>query len=255
MEKLKFLSGIPRSGSTLLTSLLNQRPDTYAGNTSNLADMLVVFDGLWETRGVSVTAQTDGLKKEECIEVLKQYRYGKIARPIIFDKSTAWPYPKTIEFMMRYQSEVKIVATVRPINECIASAYKLIATNEETKDSEHIKRIIGDSQFKKYILESYHRLYMGYDKYPDKFLLIEYSDLVSKTQEQMDRISDFIGVEKFTHDINNVAPSGEEDFIWGIKDLHKVRPEVAKQEYSPKELLGDELWEEYSGGEFWNDIP
>ena len=82
MKKLKFLAGIPRSGSTLLTSLLNQRPDTYASNTSNLADMLRTFEHLWETNPpLSATAQTDGLKKEEGVEVLKQYRYGKIDCP------------------------------------------------------------------------------------------------------------------------------------------------------------------------------
>ena len=35
-----FLSTIPRSGSTLLTSLLNQRPDVYATPTSNLCDTI-----------------------------------------------------------------------------------------------------------------------------------------------------------------------------------------------------------------------
>ena len=60
IKKLNFLAGIPRSGSTLLTSLLNQRPDTYASNTSNLADMLVAFEKLWQTNVTSATAKTDG---------------------------------------------------------------------------------------------------------------------------------------------------------------------------------------------------
>ena len=123
MKKLKFLAGIPRSGSTLLTSLLNQRSDTYASNTSNLADMLRTFEHLWETnttamkKSISATAQTDGLQKEECVEVLKQYRYGKIDCPVIFDKSRGWTDLEVIKLMMTNQGEVKIVATVRPINE------------------------------------------------------------------------------------------------------------------------------------------
>ena len=35
-----FLSYMPRSGSTLLASLLNQRPDTYASPTSNLCNTM-----------------------------------------------------------------------------------------------------------------------------------------------------------------------------------------------------------------------
>ena len=250
MKKLKFLVGIPRSGSTLLTSLLNQRPDTYASNTSNLADMLQAFNHLWETNTTSVTAQTDGLKREECIEVLKQYRYGKIDCPVIFDKSRGWPDLKVMDLMRRTQGEVKIVATVRPINECIASVYRLVRSTEDIHGKEiTIKRL------SKHIIDSYKHLRIGYETCPDSFLLIEYGDLIHKTQIQMDRVSDFIGVEKFTHDLNNVPPSTEEDKIWGIKDLHYIRPVVDQHKYSPRELLGDELWEHYSGGEFWNDKP
>ena len=231
MKKLKFLSGIPRSGSTLLNSLLNQRPDTYASNTSNLCDMICAFNKLWETNSTSVTAVTDGLKREECILLLQKQRYDKIDKPIILDKSRGWPDLKIMELMTKVQEEVKIIATVRPINECIASVYKLI---RPTEDSEYIygrEQLVRE--LSQYIIESYKILRLGYETYPDKFLLIEYSDLVNKTQEQMDRISDFIGVEKFTHDTNNVPPSTEEDTIWGVKNLHKILPEVAKQEYSP----------------------
>jgi len=253
MKKLKFLAGIPRSGSTLLTSLLNQRPDTYASNTSNLADMLRAFNYLWETNTASPTAQTDGLKREECVEVLKQYRYGKSGYPIIFDKSRGWPDLKIIQLMLQTQNEVKIVATVRPMNECIASAYKLIRPTEDAEYIHGKESLIED--LTKYIVDSYNKLRNGYAAYPDNFLFIEYAELVNQTQIQMNCISEFIGVEKFTHDLNNVPPSTEEDKIWGIKDLHQIRPVVSQQKYSPQELLGDELWEHYSGGEFWNDKP
>ena len=83
---LNFIESIPRSGSTLLTSLLNQRPDTYASNTSNLCDMIYAFKRLWETNTTNPVAKTDGLTEEECILLLQQQRYSKINKPIIFDK-------------------------------------------------------------------------------------------------------------------------------------------------------------------------
>ena len=253
IKKLNFLAGIPRSGSTLLTSLLNQRPDTYASNTSNLADMLVAFEKLWQTNVTSATAKTDGLKKEECVEVLKQYRYGKTDRPIIFDKSRGWPDPRIIELMMRNQDEVKIVATVRPINECLASVYRLVRPSEDAEYIDGKEKLI--EELSHYIIECYSLLKNGYEEYPDKILFVEYSDLVNQTQSQMDRISDFIGEEKFVHDLENIPPSTEQDEIWGIKDLHHIRPVVGQRKYSPKELLGEDLWQYYSGGEFWNDKP
>ena len=44
-----FLASIPRSGSTLLASLLGQRPDTYVSPTSNLDSIM----------GAVVTAYTE----------------------------------------------------------------------------------------------------------------------------------------------------------------------------------------------------
>jgi len=253
MKKLKFLAGIPRSGSTLLTSLLNQRPDTYASNTSNMADILMAFNGFWETNTTLTTVQSDGLKKEECVEVLKQYRYGKVDCPIIFDKSRTWTDLEVIKLMMKNQAEVKIVATVRPINECLASVYKLIRPSKNAEYIHGKESLIKDLSV--YIINTYTELRNAYKEYPDNLLLIEYDELVNHTQIQMNRISDFIGVEQFTHELDNVPPSTEEDGIWGIKDLHRIRPVVSQQKYSPQELLGDELWEHYSGGEFWNDQP
>jgi hypothetical protein len=44
MQKLYFLVGLPRSGSTLLASLLNQHPDVFASPTSPLMDLLCQTD-------------------------------------------------------------------------------------------------------------------------------------------------------------------------------------------------------------------
>ena len=246
---LHFLSSMPRSGSTLLKCLLNQRPDTYASNTSNLSDMIYAFDHLFETNLGSPLGETDGLSKKTCIEVLQHKRYANIDSPIIFDKGRGWANFEIIEIMSKLQDDVKIVATVRPMNECLASLVKIV------KPDNIVKFLTEENNQIKQLFDSYADLKDSYEKYPDKFLLVTYDDLVHKTQAQMDRISDFIGEEKFVHDLNNIPPSTEEDQIWGIKDLHHVPPVVSQQKYSPQELLGDELWEHYSGGEFWNDNP
>ena len=102
--KLNFLSGIPRSGSTLLTSLLNQRPDTYASNTSNLCDMVLAFNYLWETNTANPVAKLDGLTEEECILLLQKQRYAKINKPIIFDKGRGWF--SLIDIMSKVQNEI-----------------------------------------------------------------------------------------------------------------------------------------------------
>ena len=209
--------------------------------------MIEAFAYLWETNTTSPVGSTDGLSQEECIRLLQHQRYANIDKPIIFDKSRGWA--DIIELMKKVQDTIKIVATVRPVNECIASGMKIF-NPDNLKGSDVATSVWLDS-----ILKSYASIKTNYEKYPDNFLLIEYSDLVNNTQNQMDRISDFIGVKKFNHDLNKVPPSNEEDKVWGIKDLHKVRSKVWAEKYNAQEIIGNYLWEKYEGGEFWNDKP
>ena len=47
MKTLYFLGGFPRSGSTLLGSLLNQHPDIYVSPTSPLGDVVTDIEKIF----------------------------------------------------------------------------------------------------------------------------------------------------------------------------------------------------------------
>ena len=239
-----FLSGLPRAGSTLLTSLLNQRPDTYASATSNLCNTLGATVSTWEK---DPATKAGGGKEIDLYRILK----GIIASrydtdKIIFDKGREWPDPKIMDTMKKVQGDMKIVATVRPVAECLASFAKI-------SKPESIEDFCKKSPLAQYLFSSYETLKKGYEACPENLLLIEYDALVKDTQNEMNRVCDFIGLDYFVHDLNDVADSKEEDKIWGIKDLHKVRKKVRRRRYSYKNVLGKKLWNYYQGGEFWND--
>jgi len=241
-----FLSALPRSGSTLLASLLNQRPDTYVSDTSNLSEIMGATIVGWEN---SFATKASGSKYSELTKILKGIVDNRHPDyPVIFDKGRPWCNPIVINVMMDIQDEVKIVTTVRPIAECLASFVKLTKPDNIT---DFCKR----STWAKHLFETYSVLKAGYEKYPDKFLFIEYDDLVSNPQVQLNRISKFVEIDPFVHDFDNIKDSQEIDEVWGIKDLHKVRRKVSKRKYSAEHILGQSLWNFYQGGEFWNDKP
>ena len=239
-----FLSSLPRSGSTLLTSLLNQRPDTYASPTSNLCDTMGSAVKTWEE---SRETQASGGEQKDLIRILSSImkaRYG--TDKLVFDKGRMWADPRIIKTLSMF-TDVKIVATVRPMAECLASFAKIAkATNIE---------VFCKGPLVEHLLSSYQTLRTGYEEFSDKFLLINYDDLVANTQDQLDLISNFVGMDKFTHDLTNIPDSGEKDEVWDVSDLHKVRKKISKHKYSAREVLGDKLFEVYQGGEFWNDKP
>ena len=53
MKTYHFLAGLPRSGSTVLASILNQNPEVYVTPTSPMLDLLVKNqDNFWELPSV-----------------------------------------------------------------------------------------------------------------------------------------------------------------------------------------------------------
>jgi hypothetical protein len=241
-----FLSSLPRSGSTLLTSLLNQRGDVYATPTSNLADTMGAAVMAWEQ---NPTTKAGSGEEEDIIRILRGIQAGRYdTDKLVIDKSRGWADPTILSTMEKVQGEVKIIATVRPVADCLASFVKVAGPD-------NVNDFCKRGELAAHLFQSYRTLKAGYEAHPDKFLLIEYDDLVADAAAQMDRVADFIGLDHYDHDLANVPDSGEVDEAWGIDGLHKVRPQVRKRTYSPRNLLGEKLYNFYQGGEFWNDKP
>jgi len=243
-----FLSSIPRSGSTLLASLLGQRPDTYVSPTSNLGDIMGAVVISFENTPATQAGQCG---KDELYRTLKSVGEAKYAgrkESIIIDKGRMWPSPKIMETMSKVLGEpIKIIATVRPIAECIADFYKI-------DNGVDIKTWVKTSPLMKHLMQSYETLGQGYEKNPENFCLIEYENLCQDPQKELDRISVFLGVSTYPYRalIDQVA---EDDNAWGIENLHKLDTEIKQTGQDAKAVLGDKLFDYYQGGEFWNDKP
>jgi hypothetical protein len=98
-----FLSSLPRSGSTLLTSLLNQRPDTYASPTSNLFDTMGAAVQMWEQ---NPTTQASSGKQEDIVRILEGIMTNRYdTDKIVFDKSRGWPSPRIIKTLSMFMDK------------------------------------------------------------------------------------------------------------------------------------------------------
>ena len=121
---IHFLASMPRSGSTLLASLLGQRADTYVSPTSNLGETLGAVVYAFENNPAT---QAGECTKEELYRTLKgvvDAKYFDRTETVILDKGRNWPLPQITATMNKSLGKpIKIVATVRPIAECIASFF------------------------------------------------------------------------------------------------------------------------------------
>ena len=99
-----FLASLPRSGSTLLTSLLNQRPDVYATPTSNLSRTMGAAVKTWEQEP---TTKASGGEEDDIIRILQGIQNARYnTDKLVFDKSRNWLPPQIIKTMTRVQGDV-----------------------------------------------------------------------------------------------------------------------------------------------------
>jgi hypothetical protein len=106
----------------------------------------------------------------------------------------------------------------------------------------------------KYIGHPYASLRMGYNNSEADLLFVEYTDIVEQGQATVDRICEFLGLDRYTLNSENLQAMDENDaYHGGIDGLHYVRPVLAKASPPPESVIGHELVKLYTDMrlDFW----
>ena len=90
MQQINFISGLPRSGSTLLAGILRQNPRFHAAMSSPVSSLM---NGSLEQMGAGSEFYTffdTGKRKKICRAIFSAYYDDKDADGVIFDTSRQW---------------------------------------------------------------------------------------------------------------------------------------------------------------------
>lgn len=260
-----YLSGLPRSGNTVVSSLLNQNPTIYSSGLSPICEYLWVLSES-SLSHENVIRSNDRSRSDFLFSNLLTNYYADVDKPIVFDREKNWGTPANLSLIKTYfTKEPKIVYTVRPITEILASFITL--------NTDWIDRGIANNGWNyksyltpndnrcDYLMRSYGEIDQGLlalnevikPENKDIFHIVEYSDLIENPQQVMDNIYKFIGIESFNHNFKDIKKLEiEDDTKVGLpKDLHRVRPELKKTSSKPKDVLSDYVLSKYSNLEFW----
>ena len=243
-----FLSGLPRSGSTVLSSLLNQHPQVHSTPTSGLIDILGSVCTTWES---SPTTVAQGAEKEEAYRMLRsviEAKYKDVKKPVIIDKSRGWVNPRIMDTMTNVLGQQpKIIATVRSTADCAASFIRVAKPND-------VSEFLRSSHLIQYLKSSYAELKSGYDAAPNNILFIDYDDLIQSPQEQMNRIHKFLGLHPFEYDFGNIdtkVVAEKDDAAWGIPNLHSISPRLGYQHNQDSRKILAQHFDSYDQPKFW----
>ena len=246
-KKLCFIAGLPRSGSTLLGTLLNQNPLIYTTHSSSFVEILYRTYSIWNDKNFSedfAGSKMKNMKIPYLQEITQAYFKQQTDKPIVFDKRRHWHSIENIKmFKEIFNQEPKIICPVRNIEEIVASFKNIFLKNKKTLNLEsnifdvpffHLKKT-WNSEFKRCLF------------------FVEYNDLVKSTQKTLNKIYDFIEQPYYKHDLNNIVsndPLQEVEKIYGLKGLHNL-PKTIKKSITSTDILDAKELKYYSLQNFW----
>jgi sulfotransferase len=260
LQQFDFISGLPRSGSTLLSAILLQNPRFHAGMTSPVG---ALFSGVLEqcSAGSEFGAVIDTDMRRRLLRGLFDAYYAdKADKPVVFDTNRQWS--SRLPAISDLFPKAKVIACVRNVAWVMDSLERLYRANpyENTK-------LFGDAVERNTVysrcetLAQRNRL-VGfawaalkeayYGEHADSLLIVDY-DLLTQAPERVLRlVYDFIGEPWFEHVFEHLAYDAPAfDQALGVAGLHKVKPKVALQ--SRRTILPPDLFKQYADLSFWLD--
>lgn len=222
-DNIFFLSGLPRTGSTLLTSILSQNPDIHTEGNSALCQLMWDMQvSCWNTEQINNKPEI----ANKLLNRLPEIFYEGISNNII-DKCRSWTLPANLELIDKYITHnPKIIVMLRPIVDIVKSFIYVRKMNGWDIPEEGLL-----DEGSEPIMRSLDGVRYAQANNDGKFLFVQYDDLISNPSNTIKEIYDFCDWKPYDHDYNNIInKSPEKDDIFNLLGLHDIRPSISRRE-------------------------
>ncbi|WP_370086506.1 sulfotransferase domain-containing protein [Ekhidna sp.] len=247
MEKLHFVAGFPRSGSTLMCNLLNMNPDFHATPTSPTIDMVSQMRKVF-SHNISYKNMDRMAEAERFEKGVKAYLHAYWEdKKIVFDKNRGWVNKLPIVDKLMGHQDCKVIFCYRnPVEvfQSIESQYQRTIVMENVDENQNdlgfatLLNRVETFVSQKFTLMSApvslleDALHQGHG---NRILIVRYDALCSQPQQTLDTIHEFIGEDKMTYDFSKLKQTTfENDAAYNYKFSHKIREGEVK--YSPTKI-------------------
>lgn len=260
MKKFYFLSGLPRSGNTLLASILNQNSKISVYANSPVSEIMNNLDKLKNT-DEAVMNFPDYKSYDNVIKNVLESYYQSFKSEYIIDRSS-WGNPGNLNLLKKYYgNDIKIIVLLRDVLEVLASFIRWSERNKSSflnqfktveekcdflmRQNGQIMRCLSSAANLATEENCHHALFLQYD------------EIINHTEMSVKKIYDFLNIPYYDnhyytnlkqYKVNNVS---YDDNILG-KNLHKIKEkEIKKSFYSAEDYLTKSIIEKYSPYTFW----
>lgn len=258
MPHCHFLSGLPRSGSTLLAAILAQNPRFTAGMSGPVAGLFSSLLGEMSAKNEFAVFITEAQRQRVLRGLFENY-YADCGADVIFDTNRLWctklPALKTLF------PDSKVIACVRDVAWILDSFERLIRKNAFSPSSifhyqpggtvyTRVNGLAGPEGLVGFAYDALKEAFYGEDS--DRLLLIQYETLTTDPHKVLETLYTFIDEPLFTHDTAHITfDASAFDKRAGTPGLHTVRPQVTAN--TRPTLLPPDLFARFAHDAFWRD--
>ena len=257
-----FMAGLPRSGSTVLSAILNQNPKVYSSPQTDLLAMLYEL----ESKIPNYESYRAKLMLPNFASVLYGMAdnfYDTIEKPVIIDKNRGWGTPYNWDNLSLYVNpDAKVILTIRPILEVLASFIRVAQqTHKATALMPYLNHDLWVTHYRDAIDAQVDNIMASngvmdqaifsvanlIKNHKDKVKVVWFDDLLNSPQATMNGIYDFLNLDHFEHNFSNIKAIDKHDDLagYGMIGLHDVAKKLTKPKTKPEDYLSEYVIRKY----------
>ena len=260
-QKLHFISGLPRAGSTLLSALLRQNPRFHADISTPLASILQANVQLMGAGTEASHLMDDGQKPAILRAITDATISTRTDRPVVFDTNRGWC--SRMPLVTELFPDAKVIACVRDVPWVLDSLERMFRKNpfqnspifsgdESATVYSRVETLMRRDRLVGYPWAGLREAFYG--EQASNLLVVDYELLAKRPEGTLRLVYDFIGEPMWDgHDVDNVEFDAPEfDAALGLAGMHRIKPKV---EFTPRTtILPPDLFAKHQGMDFWRDV-
>lgn len=240
MKKVVYLSGLPRSGSTLLANVLAMHPEIQSTPSSPLCGILtgirktISNDAFFKAQ---LDSNLDGMQnkvKRTMLATIQAWSDDG-AKPIVVDKNRGWLF--NIEWMKELIPNFKMIVTIRDLRDVYSSIEKQHRKTLFIEFPDGLEHNIVDVRASNLfadggVIGGCLKAIKNIGDVPniiDHLLIWRYEDLLNNPEATINKTFEFIGVKPYKVDLNHIVQSTQEsDSHYNMKYLHSIKSSLER---------------------------
>lgn len=255
---LHFISGLPRSGSTLLAAILRQNPRFRAGMSSPLANIVMRMQESLSRKFEGAVLMTDRQRRDIMRGLFTSY-YDENPDKVIFDTNRSWC--AKLPLLAELFPDSKLICCVRDLGWIMDSIERMVRARPLELSGifgfsssgtvfSRVNALAAADGLVGYAINALQEAY--WSEFADRLILVDYEALARRPVDVTAALYQFLGEEPFAHDFQNVDYEAEDfDSALGMPGMHRVKGPVVFR--ARDTVLPPALFNRFTNDAFWRN--